>query len=685
MNEPADLELSLRSRGGARYAADLVFDHPDSQANTYPLAGREVMVSFDLLALQALEADPVAYGCQLGTMLFASPSLAAAFASSRAAAQSNGRPLRLRIVIDTPELHDLRWETLRDPHDNLALALSEQIIFCRTLASANWRPITLRPKGDLRALVVIAAPPGLETYELAPIDAAAEQQRALTSLHSIPTTVLVAPGQSALPNIIAQLRIGYDLLYLVGHGSIVDGESWLFLDDGSGAVARVPGVDLVTRLADLPYPPRLVVLASCESASDGSRAAQAALGPRLAVAGIPAVIAMQGALAMETNATFAPTFFRELRRDGRIDRALAAARQAVAHKPDWWAMALFTRLRSGQIWYEPGFDEQDFQRWPALLQSISAGKCTPILGPGLLEGSIGPTRELAARLAETYHFPLAPFARVDLPQVTQYLAVNQSTDLMRAELQGQIRRLIGERHPALTPQGGGLLQLLGAVGQQRRAADKSEPHQTLAALPLPIYLTANPDDQLADALREAKRQPQVAICPWYVEELHYEQAQLVPPNPTHPLVYHLLGHLDTPDSLVVTEDEYFRYLIGVRRNVEFIPSAVQRALADTTLLLLGFRLEDWSFRALLQSLLRLSRSGRRGRYAHVTVQLAPQEDASLHPQAARKYLKDYLGFIAEQPNFSIYIGSTEDFMNELHQRWLAHQREVLAIANRALP
>jgi len=40
------------------------------------------------------------------------------------------------------------------------------------------------------------------------------------------------------------------------------------------------------------------------------------------------------------------------------------------------------------------------------------------------------------------------------------------------------------------------------------------------------------------------------------------------------LVYKLFGQLAEPDSLVLTEDDYFDYLIGVTSNRDLIPEAV---------------------------------------------------------------------------------------------------------------
>ncbi len=677
MSEPADLELSLRRRDAERYVADLIFSQPGSEADVRPLSGRIVTVSFDAGRLRAAALDPDSYGSELSRMLFDDTALVAAVGQARAAAQSQGRPLRLRLAIaaDAPELHALRWETLRAPLEERPLALSEQVILTRTLGSADWRPVTLRAKGSLRALVAVAAPRDLERYQLAPIDAPAEQARALAGLDDLPTTTLAAPGEASLTTIISQLRDGYDIFYLVAHGALVDGEPWLFLDDGQGEIARVAGAELAARIADLPTPPRLVVLASCESAGDTSQGALAALGPRLAVAGIPAVIAMQGPLSMQTNATFAPAFFQELRRDGRIDRALAAARQAVADRHDWWAPVLFTRLRSGRIWYEPGFEAEDFTKWPALVSSIARGRCTPILGPGLLDSLAGSTRDLARRLATKHNFPLAAFDRDDLPQVAQYIAVHQSDDLLRADLAAALRETVAQQLPEAERSAPTIDELLANAGARRRSAYPHEPHRVLAALPLPIYLSANPDRLLADALREAGKDPQVLLCPW---NRHGELSQtpVEPPSAARPLVYHLFGRLDDPESLVLTEDDYFRYLIGVTRNEDLLPKVVGSALVNTALLFLGFRLEDWNFRVLFQSVMNLAGAELRRRYTHVAVQIDPQEETMLNPQAAREYLKNYFGAMAAlnyQTNISIYWGSAEDFLAELAQQYARAQ------------
>ncbi len=67
-------------------------------------------------------------------------------------------------------------------------------------------------------------------------------------------------------------------------------------------------------------------------------------------------------------------------------------------------------------------------------------------------------------------------------------------------------------------------------------------------------------------------------------------------------MFHVFGNLDVPDSLVLTEDDYFDFLIGVTEDPSLVPLPVRSALADSALLFLGFGLEDWDVRVLLRSL-----------------------------------------------------------------------------------
>src|SRR5262249_6566964 len=197
----------------------------------------------------------------------------------------------------------------------------------------------------------------------------------------------------------------------------------------------------------------------------------------------------------------------------------------------------------------------------------------------------------------------------------------------------------------------------------------AEPHRVLAGLPLSIYITTDATNLLADALTAAGKEPQVELCRWNEDIAQlpsiYDREPNYRPDDKRPLVYHLFGRLYEPDSLILTEDDYFDYLIGVTSNKDLIPGVVRRALADTALLFLGFQMDDWNFRVLFRSIMSQEGRGRRRGYAHVAAQIDPEEGRILEPERARRYLESYF----QDADISIYWGSAEDFVQELQRRW----------------
>ena len=666
----ADLELSLTRRDVGLYAVEMRFTQPGSEADVRLGGASQPLISLDLTALREKLLDPDGYGAALGAAVFAPPAVAEMYGRAETAAQQLGVPLRVRLAIgaDAPELHGLRWETLQTLAGKRMVA-SEQLQFSRYLGSGDWQPVRLRPQTDLKVLVVIANPQGLAQYGLAQVPVEPLWNGVRASLGALQVEGLTTPGSATLDAICERLQAGFDVLYLVCHGSWQRGASWLWLETAEGQIERVAGELLVSRITALSQRPRLVVLASCEGAGSGrdgeAGEAMAALGPSLARAGVPAVLAMQGTISQATVEAIMPRFFNELRREGQVDRALALARAGVQERPDWWMPALFMRLRSGKIGYTPGFgDRSSFEKWPALLQSIKAGRCTPIVGPGLAEPLLGSTRDLATRWAETYRYPLAS-DREDLPQVAQYLVVHQDSNFPRDEYEGSMRAALCARYPEAVSKDmseAPLDDLLVAVSTWRTARGELDAHALLASLPLPIYITTAVDRLLERSLIARQRQAASAVCAWQ-GDAEGDGAELRP-DLAHPLVYHLFGRLDAREAMVLTEDDHFDFLIGVTGNRDLIPVTVRRALADTALLFLGFHMEDWNFRVLFRSIMNQQGGGRRKRYAHIAAQIDPEQGRAIDPERARHYLEQYFG----DADITIYWGSADDFLRELQAR-----------------
>jgi hypothetical protein len=677
MTHFVELEIGLQKIEDAVHVV-LRFDRSDSEADVSPILG---LAAFDAEVLRAASGDRRRYGQLLAQQLFADPKIRAGFGKAIVMAESLDMPLRVRIFIDraAAELHSFAWESLCDPDSGELLATREQLLFSRFISSQDWRPVHLRAKDELRAVVAIANPANVSNYQpggrrLSPIDVPGETQRATGSLGIIPVTLLAGEGAARLNNIVSKLREGYDIFQLVCHGALIDGEPMLYLEDETGKVAVVHGTELVTNLSELKQRPRLVVLASCESAGTGQEPATAdqgvlaALGPRLAEAGIPAVIAMQGNITMKTAAAFLLVFFQELQRDGQIDRAMSAARSAVRARSDWWIPALFMCLKNGRIWwYTPGFtgEQPEFDRWASLVNNVKQGRCTPILGSGLLESYVGSFRDIARQWAQTYFYPMAGDERDELPLVAQYLMVNQGEaafvrDKYCEALRAGILRQYHEIGDDIAK--GSLERLISAAGAIRRKQESAEPHEVLASLDLPVYLSTNPDNLLVDALQARGKTPVLVLCPRDDgADITPEDVQNLQPTKDKPLVYHLFGHLRDVDSIVLTQDDYFDYLIDVTRNNDIIPTSVRSQLANTALLFLGFQLSDWDFRVFFRSIMSQEGRSRRRRYSHVAVQIDPEQDRLVDPERARRYLESYLS----GANIGIFWGRAEDFLKEL--------------------
>jgi hypothetical protein len=742
----SNLQIEVGRWGTTDYYVELSFDNPYDIDEQGPRRGP---ARFDFQQLAGVAKNPQEYGRLLAEGLFYDPKVRSYF--EQALARSPGLDpqtgagmfLRLQIFVNVDDsdaegtkLHDLHWETLRLPSDDTLLSTSERTLFSRFLGGTGRGQIRSQPSGTrLHALIVVSSPSnidrfadeaGARTRQLTPLDVAGEIDRAARSLGDMDFTLLASqnegqatpPSSASVPPIqgpptlsglISAIRQGCDILYLVCHGTLEDGEPWLWLedDDQSGKARKVKGKDLATTLTELQEDlPRLVVLASCQSAGPGyynsDEGALAAIGPRMAQASIPAVLAMQGNVSLPTVEKFMPEFFRRLQVDGQIDRAMASARRVVRDRADAWVPVLFMRLKTGNLWYSPGFASTglpSFQRWSGLMNSINQGLCIPILGPEFLQPLLGSSRDLARRWAKEHTFPMSSCDRDELPQVAQYLAISQNEDFPRSTLVRFVyQKLLESKYSTGVPdelrniqldaldrdeRREKLAELFSFVGAEWRRSDDFQPHKVLAALPASIYVVTTPDDLMPDALREAGREPQIEYCRW-TPELQAEPPLLAEdyhPNRQHPLVYYAFGHLGNIDSVVLTEDNYFNYLVSVTmlrgrtrqggmgergRTPDSVLYEVSSKLAARGRLFLGFQMDDWGFRVLYSGLVKQEGMDKGNDYGHVAVQIDPlRSPVPMEPQGARRYLEDYF---QRRANISIYWGGLPDFLKDLKQR-----------------
>lgn len=354
MHDCCDLELTIH-RQDTNYAVDFRF----SRAGASDQVDRTGMAAaFDLEALQSLlmAANFPEYGSRLTDQLFQDTNLKTAFAEARSVANSLDNRLRLRLNIhtDSSELYKLRWEMLGDPDSRSSLSTDQKVYFSRYYSSASFKGFRARPRKQLKALIMVAAPSDIEEFEgLAKVPRQSEEEAISASLGDIPCKKM---EHASLSGLVRELTADeYDVVYLVAHGRYIPEkkDGFLYLEGEDGNADVVSSARLVEEVARLAQPPRLMVLASCQSGGSGTGDVLSALGPRLADAGIPAVMAMQANIEIETNALFMPLFFKELQKDGQIDRALSVARSQVHERSDYWVPVLFMRLKDGRLWEVP--------------------------------------------------------------------------------------------------------------------------------------------------------------------------------------------------------------------------------------------------------------------------------------------------------------------------------------------
>jgi hypothetical protein len=668
-------------RIGETYRIELAHTDPNSQAQVAPLRG---VAALDMERLKELQQVHGEYGRALAEQLFSSSAIAERFVQVETAAQASMSFLRVLLAIDpsAQELHGLRWELLQHPRTGATLSTSERVLLSRFMVSRDWQPIKLRARAELSALIAVSAPSPakLESMRLAPVDYAGEVERVRGALRDVEIATLGGPGSPlTLDALIEALRGGVDILYLVSHGKFGrSGIPALIFQDQAGEPRPVQSEDLAVCIGELQRKPRLVVLASCESAGTGEQisasqraSVQTTLASRLADAGVPAVLAMQGYITIETVEQMMPTFFTELLRDGQVDRALAVTRAKVRTRPDFWMPALFTRLTLGRLWYTPGFaGDAAKDVWQRLLTPVANGKVVPILGPRLLEAAHGSAHDTATRLAGAHRYPLAAHEMDDLPRVTAYLSVKESRYNVVQAYQDQLLTDLLEQHagwlPAEEIKKRKLGRLLALVGDRLRESE-ADAYRILSELPASVYVTTNFDPLLERALKANERAPQQVATRWRYKKapLSAKEQVIEEPSAKSPIVYHVFGAFGPggEDGLVLTEDDMLDYLINTV-PAKLIPSAVESALVDNSLLFLGFRLTDWHFRVLFRLMMNLPGRERLKHYRHVAVQLNPDMEAMSDVEGAKAYLAEYFG---KEANIDIFWGSSEEFLSALRK------------------
>jgi hypothetical protein len=216
----------------------------------------------------------------------------------------------------------------------------------------------------------------------------------------------------------------------------------------------------------------------------------------------------------------------------------------------------------------------------ALARSVQSGKCILVLGRG------ASTSVNTGGLETPIHLMLAR-------QLWERLG-ERNEDIDPDDLRNVSQVLYDET--------GEQTDLQFQVGEfyKQFAETTTELHRNIAALPFQLCLTTSSDDFLFNAFKEAGKKP----VREYYDFRTSRDAQINAPTVESPLVYHLYGYREPPESQVITESDLIDFLTRVVKNDPPLPSYIRATLSkkESACLFIDLEFRQWYLRVLMHVL-----------------------------------------------------------------------------------
>ncbi len=351
--------------------------------------------------------------------------------------------------------------------------------------------------------------------------------------------------------------------------------------------------------------------------------------------------------------------------------------------------------------------------WPDTRERITQGRLTPFISNYMSAALFGVARgELAARWAADIGSPFGPADNRETAHVAQYYAVTHDHNRLEAKqnylnaltdyllgtasqdpnVDQDLIRELTDRFEQEGTFGKPFSEIAKDLGYPRFDQVQANPFRMLAELPLPIYITTSHHRFLEYALAQTqtKKKPVSEIFYWndtldsipsvFDDDPGWE------PSVEQPLVYHLYGLDQWPESMALTEDDFLDLLdrlIALRCQVKLaettiegstrrrrdLPAPVSTALSSTALLMLGYNVDTWEFRAFFRGLIRPWGESRHNRNLPegISMQIKPGDMDALEGDAPgiMSYLEQYFKGV----HFRVFWGSVDACVHRLYNMW----------------
>ncbi len=234
-----------------------------------------------------------------------------------------------------------------------------------------------------------------------------------------------------------------------------------------------------------------------------------------------------------------------------------------------------------------------YSEWDQLLRAIHHKECCPFIGPEANIRWIPTNNNIAITWAEEHGYPFEDANQ--LPQVAQYLAILKDEKMYPKNY---------------------LASILSDIPTPNFSSSEYDDtvYMVLADLNLPIYITTNYDHLMEEALKSRGKDPKSEFFRWNPTIIEYSKSAEISfvsddrryePSPANPLVFHLYGDMDYPESMVLTEQDYIDFMVNMNKldkNSIILPSIVRSSFARSSKLFLGYVLDDMNSRIIFRSI-----------------------------------------------------------------------------------
>lgn len=284
-----------------------------------------------------------------------------------------------------------------------------------------------------------------------------------------------------------------------------------------------------------------------------------------------------------------------------------------------------------------------------LVERINRGDCVLVLGP-----------RVAVRPGDPERRPLDQLLAEELIEAIGGAGTESTTNLHRAA-----DLYYRTRHDRVE------LDLAVQDFYEREASATTDFHRDLAKLPFRLCISASPDSLMFNALAATEgKSPQKG----YYAFRPIAAPRLARPTPERPIVYHLFGHHEEAQSLVLTEGDLIEFLVAIVRGAPAVPDQVRAMLADpsASFLFIGFGFHNWYLRVLLQVM---------NVYGHQSKAIA-FEDAHFFDHPERQQV---VGFFSGDRLIEFRPLQWETFARLLSETWEASARRRVPAPAESLP